>query len=87
MKTRPRFGLDHCVNTGHATWFTVGQEIAARLGQSDAALKRVSVNDVTLRAARPVFAALSNEKLAAAGFAMPSWQDAIGRYLSGSVSE
>jgi dTDP-4-dehydrorhamnose reductase len=82
LKTRPPGGVYHCVNTGHATWFAVGQEIASRLGQSEAALKPLSVNDVALRAARPVFAALSNEKLAAAGFAMPSWQDAIGRYLS-----
>ena len=49
---------------------------------NDDGVPQISVNDVTLRAARPKFAALDNAKLADAGFTMPSWRDAIGRYLS-----
>ena len=82
LRERPAAGLYHCVNSGHATWLEVGQAIVTHLGGSDALLKPLSVHDVKLRAARPQFAALSNRKLARAGFAMPSWQDAIGRYLS-----
>lgn len=82
LRSRPAAGLYHCVNSGHATWLAVGQEIVRQLGASDGLLKPVSVNDVTLRAARPQFAALNNDKLAKAGYVMPSWQDAIGRYLS-----
>ena len=82
LRSQPEPGVYHCVNSGHATWLTVGQEIARRLGGSDAALSPISVNDVTLRAPRPQFAALSNEKLARAGFVMPPWQDAIARYLT-----
>lgn len=82
LTTLPEFGLYHCVNSGYATWFEVGREIARVLGKSDASLKPVSVKDVKLRAARPQFAALSNAKLAAAGYTMPTWQDAIARYLS-----
>ena len=82
LKARPAFGVYHCVNTGHATWLEVGEEIARRLGKSNASLKPISVNDVSLPAARPQFAALSNEKLARAGYAMPAWQDAIARYLT-----
>jgi dTDP-4-dehydrorhamnose reductase len=82
LRTRPAPGLYHCVNSGHATWLNVGQEIVRRLGESDAALKPISVNDVKLRAERPQFAALSNAKLAMAGYKMPTWQDAIGRYIS-----
>jgi dTDP-4-dehydrorhamnose reductase len=82
LKTRPAPGIYHCVNSGHATWFEVGKEIARRLGQSASFLQPISVNDVTLRASRPKFAALDNSKLAGAGFTMPSWRDAIGRYLS-----
>jgi dTDP-4-dehydrorhamnose reductase len=78
----PAFGLYHCVNSGHATWLEVGEEIVRRLGKSTASLKPVSVNDVSLPAPRPQFAALSNAKLASAGYAMPSWQDAIARYLT-----
>ena len=82
MTARPATGVYHCVNSGHATWLEVGQEIARRLGRTDAVLKPISVNDVTLRASRPQFAALDNAKLASAGFTMPSWRDAIARYLS-----
>jgi dTDP-4-dehydrorhamnose reductase len=77
----PEYGLYHCVNSGHATWFEVGQEIARRLGRTDDCLKPISVRDLTLRAARPQYAALSNAKLARAGYVMPSWQDAIARYV------
>jgi dTDP-4-dehydrorhamnose reductase len=82
LRARPAEGLYHCVNSGQATWLEVGEEIVRRLGGSNQLLKPVSVNDVRLRAPRPQFAALSNEKLAAAGYLMPSWQDAIARYLA-----
>jgi dTDP-4-dehydrorhamnose reductase len=81
LRTGAPFGLYHCVNTGHATWLELGREIARQLGRSEASLKPISVDAVTFAAPRPRFAALSNQKLAAAGFAMPTWQDAIGRHL------
>jgi len=84
LRTQPQAGVYHCVNSGHATWLTVGQEIVKQLGRSEAALKPVSVGDVKLRAQRPQFAALDNAKLARAGHPMPSWQDAVRRYLSAS---
>jgi dTDP-4-dehydrorhamnose reductase len=84
LRERPPSGLYHCVNSGFTTWFEVGREIARGLGKPETALKPVSVHDVKLRASRPVFAALDNRKLAATGFTMPTWQDAIGRYLSRS---
>jgi dTDP-4-dehydrorhamnose reductase len=82
LDSRPAWGLYHCVNTGHGSWLDVGKEIASRLGATESALKPVSVNDVKLKASRPQYAALSNEKLARAGYVMPPWQDAIGRYLT-----
>jgi dTDP-4-dehydrorhamnose reductase len=82
LRAAPPAGLYHCVNSGHATWLEVGREIASRLGRGEDALQPLSVNDVTLRAARPQYAALDNAKLAAAGWAMPSWQDAVARYLA-----
>jgi dTDP-4-dehydrorhamnose reductase len=82
LKERPSYGLYHCVNSGHATWLTVGEEIVRRLGKPSTSLQPISVNDVSLPAPRPQFAALDNGKLARAGYAMPSWQDAIARYLS-----
>lgn len=81
LRTAVPFGLYHCVNSGQATWLELGQEIARVLDRPGAPLKPVSVDEVKLAAARPRFAALNNRKLAAAGYPMPSWQDAIGRYL------
>lgn len=75
-------GVYHCVNTGTATWLAVGREIASQLGMADAPLVSVSVADVTMAAARPQYAALSNRKLAAAGVTMPAWEDALRRYLA-----
>jgi dTDP-4-dehydrorhamnose reductase len=75
-------GLYHCVNTGFGTWLDVGREIARLLDQPESTLKPVSVRDVKLRAPRPQYAALSNAKLARAGYPMPSWQDALQRYLT-----
>jgi dTDP-4-dehydrorhamnose reductase len=78
-------GLYHCVNTGSVTWLELARAVAAGLGR-DARLIPVSVADVPLRAARPVFSALSNQKLAAAGVVMPDWRDAIVRYLRTRVA-
>ena len=74
------WGLYHCVNTGHATWEAVAQEIARQLGV-EPRLKRLTTDQLTLRAARPRYCALSPSKLIDRGFAMPSWQDALARWL------
>lgn len=81
MKTGAPFGLYHCVNSGHTTWHALAGEIARLRGQ-DAALVPVRVADVPMRARRPQYAALSNDKLRSAGVDMPTWQDALRRYLS-----
>ena len=76
-----RAGLYHCVNAGSATWFELGREIARIGGFDPGLLTPVKVADVTLKAKRPQYCALSNAKLAAAGVAMPSWQDSLQRYF------
>jgi dTDP-4-dehydrorhamnose reductase len=35
-----------------------------------------------MKAKRPQYCALSNEKLRAAGIPMPTWQDALARYVA-----
>jgi len=74
-------GLYHCVNTGHATWLEVAVE-AARLLEVAPILDSISQSQVPMKAARPRYCALSNRKLAAAGFSMPTWQDALARWLA-----
>lgn len=74
-------GLYHCVNSGQGTWQAVALEAARRLGLTPT-LEPISVDQVTLKAPRPRYCALSNRKLAGAGFEMPAWQDALGRWLA-----
>ena len=74
-------GLYHCVNSGRATWYELGAHVAQVMKRT-ARLAGVRVADVPMKAPRPQYCALSNAKLAAAGVTMPTWQDAIGRYLA-----
>lgn len=74
-------GVYHCVNSGHATWQEVAEEMARQLLISPR-LRPITMDEVPLRAARPRFCALSNAKLARTGFPMPSWQDALRRWLA-----
>jgi len=73
-------GLYHCVNDGHATWEQIAREAARVIGIEPILLLTTS-DRVAMKAARPVYCALSPRKLAAAGFHMPAWQDALGRWL------
>jgi dTDP-4-dehydrorhamnose reductase len=83
IERRAPAGLYHCVNAGATSWLALAEEIARRLGKPDARLVPVRVADVKLRAQRPQYCALSNEKLAAAiGRPLPPWQDAIARHLA-----
>ncbi len=75
------FGLYHCVNSGVTTWFELAQAAGALL-KTHTHLVAVPVASVSLRARRPKYCALANAKLAAAGFTMPAWRDALARYLS-----
>src|SRR5437660_1032147 len=74
-------GVYHCVNSGRCTWVEFARELARQLGV-EPRLVPVRVADLKLRAQRPQFCALSNDKLRAAGVAMPPWQDAVARYVS-----
>jgi dTDP-4-dehydrorhamnose reductase len=80
LAQRPAPGLYHCVNTGSATWHDVALEVRRRVGSSSA-LEPITMQDVELRAPRPRYCALSNDKLRAAGVTMPTWQDAVARAL------
>jgi dTDP-4-dehydrorhamnose reductase len=78
------FGLYHCVNTGTTTWLELTQELARLAGVSDAGITPVNMAGLTMRVPRPLHAALSNDKLRAAGIEVPTWQDALARYVGGS---
>jgi dTDP-4-dehydrorhamnose reductase len=75
------WGVYHCVNTGQVSWHDLAIELA-RLAEVEPRLIAVKVADVTLRARRPQFCALSNQKLRDLGIVMPPWQDSLARFLA-----
>ena len=74
-------GLYHCVNSGAASWLEIAQEAARLIGRT-LRVKRLTLATANLVAVRPRYCALSPARLADAGIAMPTWQDALARYLS-----
>jgi dTDP-4-dehydrorhamnose reductase len=74
-------GLYHCVNSGSATWEQVARELARRLGVQPH-LDPITTDQIQMQAARPRYCVLATDKIAAAGFPMPPWQDAVGRWLA-----
>ena len=73
-------GLYHVVNSGAATWFEFAREIIRRVGV-EATVTPCTTGEYPVRAARPRYSVLDNTKVSAAVGAMPSWQDALDRYL------
>lgn len=81
IESGARPGLYHCVNSGHATWHAIA-ETAAELMGVDPRIEATTMAAQALPASRPRYCALDNRKLAAAGFPMPRWQDALARWLA-----
>ena len=73
-------GLYHCVNAGAASWSEIARE-AARVMGVRFSVKPITLESAKLPAPRPRYCALSPAKLEAAGIVMPTWQDALSRYL------
>jgi dTDP-4-dehydrorhamnose reductase len=81
LDRRPAEGLYHCVNSGMTTWLDLTRELARLAGRPDAPIHARLLADAKLKPPRPRFAALSNAKLTDAGIDMPTWQDALARYV------
>jgi dTDP-4-dehydrorhamnose reductase len=78
-------GVYHCVNSGACTWLEFALELARQLGV-DPKMTPVKMADVPLRARRPQYCALSNDKLRRLGIDMPTWQDALARYAPAAAA-
>ncbi|MGN0477348.1 MAG: dTDP-4-dehydrorhamnose reductase [Ruminococcus sp.] len=84
-----KYGYYHATNEGgYISWYDFACEIFRQASQYDSAYSRVKVLPVTTeeygvsKAARPFNSRLSKTKLKANGFEpLPTWQDALGRYL------
>jgi dTDP-4-dehydrorhamnose reductase len=74
-------GVYHCVNSGQGSWADIVGEVAAMLRLTPR-LVPVTMDQVPMRAKRPRYCALNPARLAAAGFPMPPWSDAVRRWLA-----
>ena len=92
MVETDKYGYYHATNEGgYISWYDFTVEIfrqAVELGHEEYSTDRVSVKPVTTaedgvsKAARPFNSRLDKSKLVEAGFTpLPTWQDAVHRYL------
>ncbi|MGA8617969.1 MAG: dTDP-4-dehydrorhamnose reductase [Candidatus Sulfotelmatobacter sp.] len=73
-------GIVHVTNAGDCSWFEFAQEIIRSAGRATT-VRPVSSQQMARPAPRPEYSVLSPASLQAWGIEMPSWQDALGRYL------
>jgi dTDP-4-dehydrorhamnose reductase len=73
-------GIVHATNSGDCTWFEFAQEIVRESGLPTL-VRPVSSQQMARPAPRPAYSVLSPESLRAFGIDMPSWRDALPRYL------
>jgi dTDP-4-dehydrorhamnose reductase len=74
-------GIVHATNAGDCTWFEFAREIVAR-ACLPAEVRPVSTQQMARPAPRPAYSVLSTASLNKLGIVMPTWQDALQRYLA-----
>jgi dTDP-4-dehydrorhamnose reductase len=73
-------GLVHATNTGQCSWFEFAREILKRAGFHNE-VKPINSKQIARPAPRPAYSVLSSRSLSHWQVTMPSWQDALDRYL------
>jgi dTDP-4-dehydrorhamnose reductase len=73
-------GIVHATNRGSCTWFEFAQEIVKGAGLT-ASVRPTNSERMARPAPRPAYSVLSPSSLEEWGITMPSWQDALSRYL------
>ena len=76
-------GLLHLRNGGETTWLEFAREILDQTGFEDIAIEPISTETLGLPAPRPAFSVLDCSWAESKGITMPSWKDALTRYLAG----
>lgn len=78
-----KYGRYHATNEGLCSWYEFACEIFRQAGMDDVKVTPVDSSGFPAKAKRPQNSRMSKEKLTENGFdRMPSWQDALGRYLA-----
>jgi dTDP-4-dehydrorhamnose reductase len=80
IKKKNISGIYHLVNEGHCSWAEFSKEITKLVG-SETKIIPVDRRGQSGGARRPLFSALKNARAANLGIKLPSWQDAIKRYI------
>ncbi|MCD2492119.1 dTDP-4-dehydrorhamnose reductase [Lacrimispora sp. NSJ-141] len=81
MVQTEKYGRYHATNEGLCSWYEFAREIFRQAGM-DVKVTPVSSNEFTAKAKRPQNSRMSKDKLEENGFErLPSWQDALKRYL------
>jgi dTDP-4-dehydrorhamnose reductase len=73
-------GIVHVTNAGDCTWFDFAADIVKSAGLSTI-VRPVNSQQMARPAPRPAYSALSPASLQRLGIEMPSWHDALRRYL------
>jgi dTDP-4-dehydrorhamnose reductase len=73
-------GIVHVTNAGDCTWFDFAAEIVKSAGLSTT-VRPVSSQQMARPAPRPAYSVLSPVSMQSLGIEMPSWHDALRRYL------
>jgi dTDP-4-dehydrorhamnose reductase len=73
-------GIVHATNAGDCSWFEFAREIVKSAGLTTE-VRPVSSQQMARPAPRPAYSVLSSKSLQQCGISMPTWQDALRRYL------
>ncbi|MCI9537195.1 MAG: dTDP-4-dehydrorhamnose reductase [Eubacterium sp.] len=77
-----KYGEYHASNEGICSWYEFAKEIFAAAGMNEVEVTPVSSEEFPAKAKRPKNSRMSKEKLVKNGFnKLPSWQDAVKRYV------
>lgn len=77
-----QYGRYHATNEGLCSWYDFACEIFAQAGMDEVEVTPVDSSAFPTKAKRPRNSRLEKKKLDEMGFRrLPSWQDALGRYL------
>ena len=75
-----QYGLYHAVSTNACSWFDFAAYVF-ELTATAATLQVAGADEFPAKVPRPAYSALDNLRLAKAGYVMPTWKDALERYL------
>ncbi|MEE1314245.1 MAG: dTDP-4-dehydrorhamnose reductase [Faecalimonas sp.] len=77
-----KYGIYHATNQGYCSWYEFACEIFKQAGMTEVKVNPVDSNAFPVKATRPKNSRMNQTELDKNGFErLPSWQDALGRYL------